>query len=142
MGFVPKLGQDEKMEGFTDPKEAVRFVEETGVHALAVAIGSAHGFYKSKPELDLERLSAIWDSTDVCLVLHGGSGIPASAIREAVKRGICKINLATEVKNAFMKTVVNEVNKSQEIDLRIVFPPAIQSVRDLVMGKLDIIDKS
>jgi fructose-bisphosphate aldolase class II/tagatose 1,6-diphosphate aldolase GatY/KbaY len=139
LGFVPKLGQVEKKDGFTCPKEAASFVKETGVNALAVAIGSAHGFYKSEPKLDLQRLSEISESTDACLVLHGGSGIPAEAIREAVKRGICKINLATEVKNAFMKSVVREVNSSKEIDLRIVFPPAIQSVRDLVMGKLDII---
>jgi tagatose 1,6-diphosphate aldolase GatY/KbaY len=139
LGFVPKLGQAEKKDGFTRPEEAARFVKETGVNALAVAIGSAHGFYKSEPKLDLQRLSEIQSSTDVCLVLHGGSGIPAPIIREAIQKGICKINLATEVKNAFMKSIGVEVNKSQEIDLRIVFPPAIKSVRDLILEKLDII---
>ena len=142
LGFVPKLGQAEKKDGFTRPEEAARFVKETGVNALAVAIGSAHGFYKSEPKLDLQRLSEIQSSTDVCLVLHGGSGIPAPIIREAIQKGICKINLATEVKNAFMKSIGVEVNKSQEIDLRIVFPPAIRAVRDLVAGKLEIIQES
>ena len=107
--------------------------------SFLVAIGSAHGFYKSEPKLDLQRLSDIRKSTDACLVLHGGSGISAPTLREAIQKGICKINLATEVKNAFMKSIASEVNKSQEIDLRIVFPPAIQAVKNLVTGKLDII---
>ncbi|RYZ24082.1 MAG: class II fructose-bisphosphate aldolase, partial [Chitinophagaceae bacterium] len=93
LGYVAKLGQQTKLV-YTDPLEAKIFVEETGVNALAVAIGSAHGFYKEEPKLDLDRLSEIAAKTNVALVLHGASGIPHAVLIQAVQRGICKINLA------------------------------------------------
>ena len=139
LGYVAKLGQSTGKTGFTEPSEAKYFVEQTGVHALAVAIGSAHGFYTQEPKLDLERLQEINKATDAALVLHGGSGIPAESLRQAIERGICKINLATEIKNIFMTTLKDCLLKSDEIDLRKVFPPAITAVSDLVKDKLDII---
>jgi fructose-bisphosphate aldolase class II/tagatose 1,6-diphosphate aldolase GatY/KbaY len=138
LGYVAKLGQSTGKTGFTEPGEAKYFVEQTGVHALAVAIGSAHGFYTQEPKLDLERLQEINKATDAALVLHGGSGIPAESLRQAIERGICKINLATEIKNIFMTTLKDCLLKSDEIDLRKVFPPAITAVSDLVKDKLDI----
>jgi fructose-bisphosphate aldolase class II/tagatose 1,6-diphosphate aldolase GatY/KbaY len=139
LGYVAKLGQSTEKTGFTEPDEAKYFVEQTGVNALAVAIGSAHGFYKSEPKLDLERLEQIHAITDAALVLHGGSGIPANTLREAIKRGVCKINLATEIKNIFMATLKDSLVLSDEIDLRKVFPPAINAVTNLVKEKLQIV---
>ncbi len=139
LGYVAKLGQSKDKTGFTEPAEAKFFVEETGVHALAIAIGTAHGFYKQAPDLDLERLSAIHKITRASLVLHGGSGIPDAVLREAIKRGICKINLATEIKNIFMLTLKECLMNNEEIDLRRVFPPAIQAVTKLVKQKLEIV---
>lgn len=136
LGYVAKLGQKTGRIGFTEPSEAKIFVEETGVNALAVAIGSAHGFYKEEPKLDIERLSEINSMTNAVLVLHGASGIPHDALREAVKRGICKINLATEIKNIFMKTLKGKLIGNEEIDLRKVFPPATEAVTGLVQEKL------
>lgn len=138
LGYVAKLGQSKDHIGFTECSEAKLFVEETGVDALAVAIGSAHGFYKEMPKLDMERLSAIGAITDVALVLHGGSGIPDDTLREAIKRGICKINLATEIKNIFMKTLKDNLIRSEEIDLRKVFPVATAAVAELVQAKLKL----
>ena len=74
--------------------------------------------------------------TNAVLVLHGASGIPHDALREAVKRGICKINLATEIKNIFMKTLKSKLIGNEEIDLRKVFPPATEAVTGLVQEKL------
>jgi len=136
LGYVPKLGQDAGKIGFTEPAEATFFVEETGVNALAIAIGSAHGFYKEDPKLDLDRLSAIKSVTKAALVLHGASGIPHPVLREAVQRGICKINLATEIKNIFMKSLKNKLANENEIDLRKVFPCATDEVNQLVQEKL------
>jgi len=136
LGYVAKLGQETNKIGFTEPGEAKRFVEETGVNALAVAIGSAHGFYKEEPRLDLERLSEIKKITNVALVLHGASGIPHDTLREAIRRGICKINLATEIKNIFMKTLKGKLTNEEEIDLRKVFPSATNAVTQLVQNKL------
>ena len=82
----------------TRPEEAVSYVRETGIHSLAVAIGTAHGEYKGEPKLDFPRLSAIRQGTDIPLVLHGASGVPNGSIQEAIKKGITKINIATELK--------------------------------------------
>ncbi|MGN6495423.1 MAG: class II fructose-bisphosphate aldolase [Agriterribacter sp.] len=139
LGYVAKLGQSTEKSGFTEPSEAKYFVEQTGVHALAVAIGSAHGFYKQEPKLDLQRLQEINNATDVALVLHGGSGIPSESLRQAIERGICKINLATEIKNIFMTTLKGSLLQSDEIDLRKVFPPAVNEVSILVKEKLAIL---
>jgi fructose-bisphosphate aldolase, class II len=86
---------------FTDPEEAARFVRETGIDALAVAVGTVHGWYKWEPNLDHDRLARIRDLTAVPLVLHGGSGVPEAEIRRAIAGGICKINVATEAKDAW-----------------------------------------
>ncbi|MEP7106518.1 MAG: class II fructose-bisphosphate aldolase [Ferruginibacter sp.] len=139
LGYIAKLGQKTDKVGFTEPGDAKRFIEETGVNALAVAIGSAHGFYKSEPKLDLDRLSKIRKVTTATLVLHGGSGIPHDVLREAIKRGISKINLATEIKNIFMKTLKNKLTNETEIDLRKVFPCATDAVTELVRDKLKAI---
>lgn len=139
LGYVAKLGQKTDRIGFTEPSEAKLFVEETGVNALAVAVGSAHGFYKEEPKLDIERLSEINLITDAALVLHGASGIPHHALKEAIQHGICKINLATEIKNIFMKTLKNKLAMEDEIDLRKVFPPATGAVTSLVREKIKAI---
>lgn len=139
LGYVAKLGQSHDKEGFTHPDEAKKFVDRTGVSALAVAIGSAHGFYKKAPKLDLDRLQKIHDSTDVALVLHGGSGIPDNQLKMGIQRGIRKINVATEIKNIFMETLKSEIQKSEDIDLRKVFPPATNEITKLVKTKLQII---
>lgn len=139
LGYVAKLGQVQKISQYTQPEEAKRFVEETGAHALAIAIGSAHGFYKETPQLQLELLSAIHAATPAALVLHGSSGIPDNQIRDAVSRGITKVNLATETKNMFMKTLQQVLRDNDEIDLRKVFPQATQSVVKLIREKMEVV---
>lgn len=142
LGYVAKLGQSHQKEGFTKPGEASEFVKKTGVDALAVAIGSAHGFYKKEPKLDLELLKTIDDAVDCALVLHGGSGIPADQLQEGIRRGIRKINVATEIKDIFMATLKNEISSTDNIDLRQVFPPATEQVSRLVQKKLAIIKQA
>lgn len=139
LGYVAKLGQKTGPIGFTNPAEAKIFVEETGINALAVAIGSAHGFYKEEPKLDLDLLSEIDAITNVALVLHGASGIPHDTLVKAVQRGICKINLATEIKNIFMKTLNTRMQADGDIDLRKVFPGATRAITDLVAEKLSVV---
>lgn len=88
---------------YTKPEDAVRFVAETGVDTLAIAIGTAHGIYPEgmKPELKQDLLSEIKSKVSVPLVLHGGSGNKDSEIAEAVKRGVNKINISSDIKDAF-----------------------------------------
>ena len=134
LGYVAKLGQ-EQGGGFTTPEQAVQFVNLTGVDALAVSIGSAHGFYKLPPHLDIPRLAAIHAATPVALVLHGSSGIPHDQVREAIANGIVKVNLATEIKDNFMRALKKVLSESDEIDLRKVFPKAMTPVVELLKEK-------
>ena len=89
----------------TDPADAARFVRETGVDSLAVGIGTAHGVYKSAPRLDIGRLAEIREAVDVPLVLHGASGLAEKDVRDCIARGICKVNFATELRQAFTAAV-------------------------------------
>jgi ketose-bisphosphate aldolase len=141
LGFVAKLGQQENKSLFTQPEDAVRFVRHTHIDSLAIAIGSAHGFYKQAPKLDIGLLSRISKSLRIPLVLHGSSGIPDEMLREAIANGICKINLATETKNTFMLALKERLKFNSEIDLRIVFPDATQAVIDLIENKLETINR-
>lgn len=109
---------------YTDPRQARDFVYRTGVDALAVAIGSAHGVYRKKPKLDFERLVAIRDATNIPLVLHGGSGIPEEDFKKAIQLGICKINVYTEM----AQTATTEIKEILTKD------PAFFSFPDLMMA--------
>ncbi|MBN1247566.1 MAG: class II fructose-1,6-bisphosphate aldolase [Anaerolineae bacterium] len=129
----------EREAAMSDPDECVRFVEDAGFDFLAVAIGNAHGFYKGEPKLDFDRLRAIRDRVPVPLVLHGASGIPDHQITEAVKNGICKINIDTEVRNAFIRTMQQFTQeKPDEIDPRKVFAPCIDAMQAVVEHKIEI----
>jgi tagatose 1,6-diphosphate aldolase GatY/KbaY len=86
---------------YTDPDEAAEFVRLTGITSFAVAIGTAHGVYKGEPKLDLNRLSEVRARVDIPLVLHGTSGVPEDQVRECIRRGICKVNYATELRMVF-----------------------------------------
>lgn len=138
LGYVAKLGQHQQTV-FTTGEEARRFEEATGIDALAVAIGSAHGFYKQPPNLSMESLRDIRAQTKSALVLHGSSGIPDAQLVAAVQNGISKINLATETKNIFMTKLQALLADGKEIDLRKVFPEAIDEIRKLIVGKLKVI---
>jgi fructose-bisphosphate aldolase class II/tagatose 1,6-diphosphate aldolase GatY/KbaY len=140
LGYIAKLGQSKDKIEHTSVRDAKVFVEETGVDTLAVAIGSSHGFYKQKPKLDFDRLKEIKDAVKIPLVLHGGSGIPVEDVRIAIENGICKVNVATEIKNIFMQTLKDLLKQTDEIDLRKVFPIATNAVKELVEGKLKMVN--
>lgn len=141
LGYIAKLGQDQS-GAYTAVEEVSEFVKQTGVDALAIAIGSAHGFYKAEPHLNIDRLREIHQAIDTILVLHGSSGIPDKMLQEAVKNGITKINLATEIKDTFMKALKLALQDSEEIDLRKVFPKAQKPVIDLLVHKFEIVNSN
>lgn len=96
----------------TQVEEAVDFAQQTGVDALAVSIGTSHGYYKAEPKLDIPRCQAIADALpDVPLVLHGGSGTPLPDVRRSIEAGIAKINIATEFMDTYLKTTRAELNR-------------------------------
>ena len=98
----------------TDPMEAKDFVEQTQVDSLAVAIGTAHGFYEGTPVLDKERITEIKKVVSVPLVLHGSSGLSDEDVRECVERGMCKVNFATELRAAYTDAVKKLLKEKPE----------------------------
>jgi len=126
--------------GYTDPAEAVRFVEETGVDFLAVAIGTAHGVYKGVPKLDVERLSQIREVVSIPLVLHGTSGVPDEAVKECIRRGICKVNYATDLRIAFTEGVKEVLTAHPEtIDPKKYNAVGREKVKEYVLGRIKVV---
>jgi len=123
----------------TDPAEAKEFVERTGVTSLAVAIGTAHGFYKGTPVLDKERVSEIRKVVSIPLVLHGASGLSDDEVRECVRRGICKVNFATELRAAYTaagKKLIEE--KPDTFDPKKLGVVGMEAVKQLVMERMKV----
>ena len=123
----------------TDPMEAKEFVERTGVTSLAVAIGTAHGFYKGTPVLDKERVSEIRKVVSIPLVLHGASGLSDEEVRECVRRGICKVNFATELRAAYTdagKKLIEE--KPDTFDPKKLGVVGMEAVKNLVMERMKV----
>ena len=123
----------------TDPMEAKEFVERTGVTSLAVAIGTAHGFYKGTPVLDKERVSEIRKVVSIPLVLHGASGLSDDEVRDCVRRGICKVNFATELRAAYTaagKKLIEE--KPDTFDPKKLGVVGMEAVKQLVIERMKV----
>lgn len=136
-GIEDDLMVDEKDSFLTDPYEAAEFVKLTGVDSLAVAIGTAHGLYKSEPKLDFDRLEKIRGVVDVPLVLHGASGVSFEAVQNAIDKGICKVNIATELKIPFSTSIKEYFNEHpDESDPRQYLVPAKKAMYDVVVEKI------
>lgn len=137
-------GKEDDLDGgtdnpYTDPEEAKEFVERTGVDSLAVGIGTAHGIYKGEPKLQYDILSRIRDTVDIPLVLHGTSGVPDEAVKECIKRGICKVNYATDLRIAFTKGV-NQIfaADANTIDPKKYSGAGREEVKKYVMSKIKV----
>lgn len=125
---------------YTDPAMAKDFVEKTGVDTLAIAIGTAHGIYPKdmKPELKLDLLKVLRDTVDVPLVLHGGSANPDEEIAESVKLGISKINISSDIKEAFYRKC-REVLQDDDIrEPNAIYPPCIEAMKEVIYHKIDL----
>ena len=133
LGYVAKLGQAQG-GGFTTPEEAARFVEATGVDALAVAIGTAHGAYKSKPKLDFQRLKEIRDIVSTPLVLHGGSGLSDDDFRKAIANGIAKVNIFTDINNASAQTAHDFFKEGA--GMTDLMPTITEAVKEATLAKM------
>ena len=122
---------------YTDPQQAREFVERTGVDSLAVAIDTAHGVYKGIPKVDVDRLSAIREVVTIPLVLHGTSGVPDDIVRECVRRGICKVNYATDLRIAFSKGVKAYMQEDPDVfDPKKYNARGREEVKQYVMSKI------
>lgn len=124
---------------FTDPEEAKQFVDATGVDSLAIAIGTAHGRYKGVPELDFERLKKIKSLVNIPIVLHGSSGVPDEAIRQAIALGVRKVNIDTNIREAFVDAMRKAAaDKPGEFDPRNLLGPARSAATEIIREKIRV----
>lgn len=138
-GTEDHITVDAKDATFTDPDEALRFVEETNVDSLAIAVGTAHGVYKGEPKIDFERIKEIRAKIDTPLVLHGSSGVPYDALKEAISLGICKINIDTDIRISFAKGVKDFLKEDPDnIDPRKILAPAKALMKETIKEKLEV----
>ena len=122
---------------FTDPVMAADFVKRTGIDSLAVAVGNAHGDYKFPPKLDFERIETIAKSTGLPLVLHGGSGLSDDDFRIAIEKGICKVNIFTDIDKAG-KTGIEEGLKNGAKSMMGLIPYEIEAMKKVVANKIEL----
>lgn len=136
-GTEDDVSVEEKDALYTDPKEAQLYVQETGIDALAVAIGTAHGPYKGKPELDFPRLKRIKELTNVPIVMHGASGVADEDIRKGIETGVQKINIDTEIRQAFTRGLTTFLKENPaSIDPRQMLGPAKEEMKKIIKGKM------
>jgi len=123
----------------TDPEEAKEFVKRTGISSLAIAIGTAHGFYAGTPMLDKARVSEIRSLVDIPLVLHGASGLSDEDVRECVERGMCKVNFATELRAAYTDAIKKLLAEQPEtFDPKELSITGMRAVTELVKNRIRI----
>ena len=132
---------DEDMDEFTTPEDAKKFIDETGVVCLAVAVGTAHGRYKKPPKLDIERIKSIREATNnTALVLHGGSGVPDEEIKNAVKAGIRKMNFATDICYAFLDSCFDELKKpDRPVAVDTFMKKPIDAVKEYAISRIKLV---
>ncbi len=146
LGFLPGASQisqekvEIKPEYLTNPKQALEFVEATGIDRLAVSVGNSHGISFQEDRLDIDRIAAIKKAVGsrAVLVLHGGSGIPDEQIRAAIERGIRKININTELRVAFHDALKATLVGSDQTTPYKFLPPAMDAVARVVEGKIKL----
>lgn len=128
---------------YTDPEEARYFVEQTGVDCLAIAIGTAHGQYKGEPRLDFDRLEKIHSLVKIPIVLHGSSGVPDDQIKRAISLGVRKINIDTNIREAFVQRARKVMlDNPDEIDPRKILGPAREAGIEIIREKIRLFGSS
>jgi ketose-bisphosphate aldolase len=138
-GVEDTITVDERQALFTKPEDVVTFVSATGIDALAIAVGNVHGFYKSAPKLDFERIAVIRAASPIPLVLHGGTGIPDEDLRKAAALGINKINVGTELKvHGYVDVLKRESIAFQGDDPRTIMIKVREACAAIVEEKIGI----
>lgn len=138
IGHVGGEGESQAVDlcVMTDPEQAGAFVEASGCDSVAVAVGTSHGRYPGPPQLDLDRLRSIRERVDVPLVLHASSYTPKDQLVAPIKLGVAKINVATELKDAWLESVAGTLSGSMPAYAQSVLAPATEAVRRCVQHKL------
>jgi len=142
-GVEDDISVDEAEASLAKPEEAIRFYEETGVDALAIAVGTAHGMYKGEPKIRFDIIKEVADRIPVPIVLHGGSGVPDDSIREAIRCGVGKINVNTENQVACTNKIREVLGKDSKVyDPRKYLGPAREAMIEVVAEKIRLFGSS
>ena len=138
-GKEDEISVDERSALFTRPEDVVRFVSSTGIDALAIAVGTVHGFYKSKPLLDFDRIAAIRAVSGIPLVLHGGTGVPDEDFRRAIALGVNKINVGTELRvHGFFDVMKRGCEEAKDDDPRKITARIRKTCAAIVAEKIEV----
>lgn len=134
------VSEEDAGKAYTDPALVKEFVEKTGTDALAVAIGTAHGFYKAAPQIRFDLLEEIRKNTDAPLVLHGGTGVPDDDFRKCVQYGMNKINVGTGLKKVYTDAVREAIRTlpESEYDPRKIVGPGRKAIADEIASKSEL----
>lgn len=139
VGQEDDLVVDDADSAYTNPDDALRYVEDTGIDSLAVAIGTAHGLYKGTPKLDFDRLTEIRQRVEIPLVLHGASDVPDELVQKAISLGICKVNVATDLKIPFSNAVKEFFKENPDAnDPRKYMTPGKEAMKAIVKHKIAV----
>lgn len=133
-----KDGYDNPDDFLTDPKEMKYFINSTGVDALAVAVGTAHGVYVHEPKLHFDRLDTLNKISTVPMVMHGGSGTPDEALKKSIELGICKINIFSEILTGFFTSLKELLNSKEHMAIwpSTAYAEPLKAMKDVVRGKM------
>lgn len=138
-GREEQIVVDEDSAAFTNPEDVPYFVNRTGIDALAIAFGTAHGFYKKEPKLDYKRIAAVAAITEVPLVMHGGTGVSEEGFKKAIQNGISKVNVGTELKATYVSAIRDVAAKNPgEGDPRKYMCNVKQDCSEVVQRKIEI----
>lgn len=137
LGHIGSAANGDENAEYTKVDEAVKYVNETKVSALAIMVGTAHGHYKKAPKLAIDRIKEIKDATGIPLVLHGGSGVPDEELTASIKAGIRKINFGTDICYSFLDKVFETSRDKIAIDM--FMKDAIANVKAFAMGKIKLL---
>ncbi len=138
-GVEDDIAVDEREAALTPVEDAIEFYEATGVDALAMAFGTAHGAYKFPPKLEFDRIDEVHRRTGAYLVMHGGSGVPEEDVQKGIRLGIRKVNIDTELRQAFLGEVRRQLaEKPQEIDPRKILGPARDVLKEKIKEKIKL----
>ncbi|MGL5956427.1 MAG: ketose-bisphosphate aldolase [Brevinema sp.] len=147
LGTIGDLG--ETLEGgtpeivYTEPEKALEFVKQTGIDTLAVAVGTSHGIYPKHmtPKIQTDLITEIKQIVDIPLVLHGGSSNPDNEITESVRRGICKVNISSDIKNALFQGAKMYLNNHEgALEPLKIFPDGIHQARAVLKHKFSLLN--
>ena len=137
LGHLGSAANGDELSGYTEVDAAVDFVNKTGVDALAVAVGTAHGKYKKAPVLAVDRIAELHKATNAHLVLHGGSGVPDDQLQAAVKAGIRKVNYATDVCIEFIEGCKRLDPYSEPLDKYLMHPT--EDVKNFAIDRIKVL---